>query len=346
MELEIDDIAEEEVLRRGLRRIERTDGGVTKQRYASKCAERAATPGAVQEQAGDGAGSDGSASTFPTGEQQPDTIWVNIFDPIEKPAFKPSPLKPLPWFMQQPNWVNVDTPQEPPMRDSNLHLPLPPRTYIEGSSESASSTTCPSGQKTPVPPRSSSRSPPKASPPATLRSQVLGQNVDRLEELDYFPDVEPLRPLVFRRKPTYINEEPLQRPSSRLSPPRRLSVPRASPCEAPSELHFEEAVAIDQQRAVTEAAPPLKPSSPAASQIASQLHRLMKGSTPTQSTESINLSRKSGASSIAMSRAATEGKTDTTGSTTSLRSVRKTRSKGGSMRRGFGAELRRFFTGK
>lgn len=342
VEIEVDELGEGEVLRKGLRRIERADGGVTRQRYQLK---GGTPPRPGPKQGGDGAGSDGNDPNTSKGLQTPETIWVNIFDPIDGPTFKPSPLKPIPWFMQRPNWVNVDTPRQSTSRNADLHLSLPPRDLTETSSDSAPSTICPSGPRTPVPSHGGSRSPPKVTTPVTSRSDTVVKDVKDAEELDYFSDEEPLRPLAFRRKPTYINEEPLQRPSSRLMGPRRRSETHASAYGTPPE--FSEDYQREQQEATAMALPPRKPSTPAASQIALQLHRLMKAGTPAQSTDSVSSSRASGShAGVSMSRAATEAKTDTSGSTTSLMSTGKNRSKEGSLRRSVGAELRRFFTGK
>lgn len=345
VEIEVDEVADDEVLQTGLQRIEKADGGLTRERHGLKGRERAATVKRVPKQGVDGANSDGSDTTTLSRVQPPDTIWINLSDPIDGPVFKPSPLKPVPRFMQRPNWVNVDTPGPQTTQNPKFNLALPPRAIVDQSSDSGPSTICASGPRTPVPPRSSSKSPSKAVD--TPHPEIPTAELDKLEDLDYFSSVEPLKPLTFRRKPAYINEEPLQRPSSRLMAPHRRSETHASAYLTPPETSedFEHI-----ERSGTAAAPrcsnPRKPSTPAASQIALQLHRLMKAGTPAQSTTSVNSTKRSRSPSIHMSRATTEAKTDTSGSTTSLRSTAKTRSKEGSVRRSVGVELRRFFTGK
>ena len=91
---------------------------------------------------------------------------------------------------------------------------------------------------------------------------------------------------------------------------------------------------------------PRKPSSPAAVQIASQLHRLMKVGPSAQSIASVSSSQRDEGLGMAMRRAPTKVKTEASGSTASLKSTSKELSKESGVKKSIGAELRRFFTGK
>lgn len=348
VETEIDEVAEAEVLRKGLRRIEKTDGGVTKQRYKARGANQAGTPKLEPKLEGDGTGGDGCSPSSSIYIQRPNTIWVNICDPIDGPTFETSPLKPIPWFMQQPNWVNTDARHPAFCREPTLSNPLLSRSLEGWSSDTGPSSICPSGQSTPraIHPQSDFRSPPKD--PSTAAPRLEGVIHDAkdldLHEADYFSHAEPLRPLAFRRKPAYITEEPLQRPSSRLVASPRRSKTHTSAYQTPPESMQD--WDHEEQNIAPNVCHPRKPSSPAAAHIASQPHRLMKDGTPAQSTQSVNSSRRDEGLRIARRRAPTEAKTEASGSTGSLRSASKGLSNESSVKRSIGAELRRFFTGK
>ena len=144
VETEIAEVAEGEVLRKGLRRIEKADGGITKQRYKAKGAGQARTPKRSHKLEGDGPGSDECTLSSSTDTHRTVTIWVNIFDPIDGPTFEPSPLKPIPWFMQQPNWVNTDVQHPTLCREPTLSNPLLSRSLEGRSPDSAPPTICPS----------------------------------------------------------------------------------------------------------------------------------------------------------------------------------------------------------
>lgn len=90
VDVEADGLAREQVVARGLRTTAAVDGGITQQRWETKESRRRShspCAGSLGDVDGDG----------PPAEA---TIWVNLFDPINYPSFKPSPLKPIPRFMQ------------------------------------------------------------------------------------------------------------------------------------------------------------------------------------------------------------------------------------------------------
>lgn len=66
------------------------------------------------------------------------TIWVNLFDPINGPSFKPSPLKPIPLFMRRPLIPAIEAQRQPSVMDAYLQTPSP-----LNSPGSRASTICP-----------------------------------------------------------------------------------------------------------------------------------------------------------------------------------------------------------
>ncbi|CAH0028362.1 unnamed protein product [Clonostachys rhizophaga] len=99
---EVDGVTEEVLVKRGLRRVERYDAGVTRKRWEEREGEAGRDGGKGKARATNletgklsrGFGIDGAGE----GASQDSTIWVNLSDPINGPSFKPSPLKPIPWL--------------------------------------------------------------------------------------------------------------------------------------------------------------------------------------------------------------------------------------------------------
>ncbi|KAJ3469321.1 hypothetical protein MRS44_003386 [Fusarium solani] len=198
-----------ELIFRGDERVERVDGGLTRRRWEAKgdeknSAKQAPSTGETSQQAGrDGAGSEGNkASNMSVNLADPSesVIWVDIFDPINGPSFKPSPLKPIPLFMQRaPNHAVKLQSQQPSALD--IYLQTPPHLRKPASAPSSV-----------YPPVSPAKSP-------ELASKDASQLVASLSVASASRSPTPSRKQAF----TLVKEEPLKRPSSRLASPRRRS---------------------------------------------------------------------------------------------------------------------------
>ncbi|KAM5351258.1 hypothetical protein ACJ41O_003981 [Fusarium nematophilum] len=146
-------------------------------------------------------------------------IWVDIFDPINGPSFKPSPLKPIPLFMQRPPNPIVEPQHRPSV--TNVHLQAPPRLR---SSASAPSAVCPPATLTVA---ASPSLPPKPARSRETRPSLAASQ-------GFTGDVGPLD-LRHKQAFTLVKEEPLKRPSSRLGRPSRRSDVNSSGYRTPPE---------------------------------------------------------------------------------------------------------------
>ena len=220
VDVEVDGLAEPDLVRKGLRRVDKADAGLTRRRWerlrsikevkkfsfscfvcwmlsVDRQQDSMATIKNLPRSTMDGTVSeDYKADTSKTDERALDceipldsTIYVSIMDPLGRPAFKPSPTKPLPEFMKGPR----------------------PKTYFEAVpvsrprsmlSTSSASTVCPSRALTPgvSTPRLSSQSNTKPVYHKHCREKSAHDKKSK-------------------RKHTHslISYEPLKRPSSRLS---------------------------------------------------------------------------------------------------------------------------------
>ncbi|RSL56486.1 hypothetical protein CEP54_008781 [Fusarium duplospermum] len=210
VEVEVDDVREESVVvKRGLRRVERLDGGVTRRRWEAKGDEKngANQPpptGEMSQKTGrdrvDSEGNKASNMSVNLVDPSESVIWVDIFDPINGPSFKPSPLKPIPLFMQRaPNHVAKPQSQQPSALD--IYLQTPPHLRKPASAPSSV-----------YPPVSPVKSP-------ELASKDASQLTASLPVAPASRTPTPSRKQAF----TLDKEEPLKRPSSRLASPRRRS---------------------------------------------------------------------------------------------------------------------------
>ncbi|CEI38690.1 unnamed protein product [Fusarium venenatum] len=130
--VEVDGVTEEiTVINRGLRRVEKVDGGLTRKRWEANNNERSLKSASAWQppiyRTGDGVtGDEGTSSNSSSNfrDTSKSVIWVDIFDPINGPSFKPSPLKPIPLFMQRP----ASPIREPHRRVTTIdtHLQAPP----------------------------------------------------------------------------------------------------------------------------------------------------------------------------------------------------------------------------
>lgn len=189
VEAEVDGVKGEDILKKGMERVERYDGGVTRCRLEEKDRPlRAGLDGITDE---DGHTQLRLDFSVPANS----TIWVDIIDPINGPSFTPNPLKPMPWFMTRPLTPGMNALRRPSALDRYLHSPSP----LSLSSPSATSTVCPSRSPTPV-------AAPFEKRPVTP--------FDMSESVD---STASSRSLETKRQRTFsmIREEPLLRPSSR-----------------------------------------------------------------------------------------------------------------------------------
>lgn len=141
-------------------------------------------------------------------------IWVNIFDPINGPSFKPSPLKSIPLFMQRPAVPIIEPQRQASAVDAYLQSPLPLASLRN--SVSCPSTLCP----TPM--------------VSISRSSTPNRAHSRAPSEDMIGDAGPLD-IRRQQAPAFIKEEALKRPSSRLAARHRRSQTRSSLYQTPPE---------------------------------------------------------------------------------------------------------------
>ncbi|CAF3469103.1 unnamed protein product [Fusarium graminearum] len=232
VELELDGVKEETaVIKRGLRRVEKLDGGLTRKRWEANNNETSSKSASVWQPStyhtGDGVMGDEGASSNPLSNSRDTSksvIWVDIFDPINGPSFKPSPLKPMPLFMQR----SASPIREPYRRVTTVdtHLQAPPHlrkprsapgsAYPTRSREESTisnhqnicwrsrSPSVLDASRSPMPPRDRSS-------PEPLNNYMK----DELSEVRH------------RQAVSWVREEPLKRPSSRLAPSRHSDINRS-----------------------------------------------------------------------------------------------------------------------
>ncbi|KAH6897193.1 hypothetical protein B0T10DRAFT_178964 [Thelonectria olida] len=305
VEMEMDGVREEKVVvQRGLRRVDQVDGGLTRARWEAK---RVAAHTRTHQRrppkpttrdnilrAGDGAGTEAlSLGNAPTESHAPfeAAIWVDIFDPINNPSFKPSPLKPIPLFMQRPPALAIEAKRPQTTIDEYLqtsshleNLRSTPRASTEFTSR-ATMTRLPLCQPTtprltpssPTTPRPLSPHPPTLRP-TTFMASYNTQPPTPPQDFDYVgPLVGPPEP---RRQPfAVVREEPLKRPSSRLANSTRHVEGSSSTHQTPPE-HPEQPGQSPYPRPLSVA----RAVSPEYSQLTSQPHCVIR-STPPQSSE-------------------------------------------------------------
>lgn len=225
----VEDDSQETVVRKAIRRVDRTDSGLSRQRWEREATavnrthlEPLRNPHSWTKGTTAGthvtnrlhprkAGHDGIADIVndPASCVVPleSTIYVNIGDPIGLPAFKPSPTKPIPQQMQ-PSWVTVS-----PGRPRTFNNPKSQvKSMLDdpfGDMESETSgssiiqeaeTICPTAAQTPT----------RVLSPQTERRVIETQRIPRsLTTARYSPvDIPQVHGLSF------VSTESLQRPSS------------------------------------------------------------------------------------------------------------------------------------
>jgi hypothetical protein len=140
------------------------------------------------------------------------TIYVSMSNPLGEPAFKPSPTKPIPrWMQYLPEYRKTYHPEEShsPTRRSTSALPKHPEQDSDRSRASSgvsATTLCPTRTHTPV------STPPPLSPRTSSKS-FASSPFDDLAD----PVYPPLEIRTTRQQPiSWVSHEPLKRPSSRI----------------------------------------------------------------------------------------------------------------------------------
>ncbi|KAG8665593.1 hypothetical protein FPOAC2_10670 [Fusarium poae] len=236
VEVEVDGVTEEStVVNRGLRRVEKVDGGLTRKRWEANNNERNSKSVSSWQppiyRTGDGVtGDEGISSNFSSNSRDTSksVIWVDIFDPINGPSFKPSPLKPIPLFMQRP----ASPIREPHRRVTAIdtHLQAPPylrkprsapgSAYPRSLEESTISDHQSMRQRSPSPSvLDASRSP--------MPRREYGDRPSSPEVLKNCTKDDELSEVRHRQAVSWVREEPLKRPSSRLAPSRHSDLNRS-----------------------------------------------------------------------------------------------------------------------
>ncbi|KAI1143779.1 hypothetical protein F5Y05DRAFT_362526 [Hypoxylon sp. FL0543] len=265
----------------------------TQGRTHTSHASRLPTDGALS--GSGGSGDEGGDCVIPLDS----TIYVSILDPLGEPAFKPSPTKPIPRWMQWLPSKRDHSRRKEPQSHSILDEYFPPHP-VASSNEAISTlrTFCPTSPTQAQPyPEVSARPPSHCHTPHSSEYGNLGESA-----------IIPLK------GPSFVIDEPLKRPSSRLThstqnSPRTNttlgeSVASSTPLETlpprsrspyaprrPSPLGMREEQHDSGDRDSSWKYRLRRPSSPLADQVAAHLQRYIRRTPPAQSREFINLYR-------------------------------------------------------
>ncbi|KAI1096370.1 hypothetical protein F5B19DRAFT_436149 [Rostrohypoxylon terebratum] len=252
---------------------------------------------------GDGAlsGSSDSASDGECTVPLDSTIYVSIRDPIGEPAFKPSPTKPIPrWMQWLPSQRNKHQ-QDEPQPHSLLDEYFPPNTITEANeSISKSDSICPTT------PKQESTDLADPSPPPNDRRPPQSLEYDNI----------PSSSIRSVKGPSFIKDEPLMRPSSRMTHSTSHSTSNSSksakgdpftppnppdtlpPCthspfvpRKPSPLATHKEVPEDGEIGKSWKAKLRRSPSPISEHVTDHFRRLVRRTPPAQSREFINLYR-------------------------------------------------------
>ncbi|KAI1467283.1 uncharacterized protein F4812DRAFT_460132 [Daldinia caldariorum] len=204
-------------------------------------------------------------------------IYVSIFDPVNDPAFKPSPTKPIPKWMR---WLPSRREQRSETRPHSILDEYFPPSPIEPDTASASKlpTICPTS---PLPNPMYSAATPRPlnhyhAPQSSEPSKLTNSTVTAL------------------KGPSFVLDEPLKRPSSRVTYHPTSTNPRPVTSEYIPRSHAAEteAEALLSPRSRTPVTPrPLtrhRPPSPLTEQVAAHLRRFARRTPPAQSREFLN----------------------------------------------------------
>lgn len=236
-------------------------------------------------------------------------------DPINRPSYTPSPLKPIPWFMRRPITPGMEAFRRASAVDRYLHSPSP------------LSISLPSGNPTVCPSRSSS-STDHAIP--QVSEQLTRRKVPEPEDEECPPSRSTRRQRTF----SLVKEEPLIRPSSRL----RIREQGSASASEDYTIALEwpqmtlDSVLCASYPSLGEAGDRQGPS-----YLSRSRDQRPPCVSPGQSTEYIRRYQRPSMSS-SVRREELSVNTDSHGNVCKGKSAEK--------RRGFGSELKRFFTGR
>ncbi|KFA55791.1 hypothetical protein S40293_01911 [Stachybotrys chartarum IBT 40293] len=279
VETELDRLGQDVVIQKGLRRVDKTDGGVTRKRWETneaKKLDRARTQGAQKVVASltmpkciiDMSRQHRHASPVQTGLDGNEsdhvgtndssisysTIWVNIFDPINRPSYQARPLKPVPLFMQpflsreelsrrtSPTWPRSNL--RPVSSPSTPCGSRPGSPRLLSKATSSLSTSCPSVSggshaqaKTAIKPLAAYTSRVGIALPQQYVVGRYRQSPDLTSSETSLPyvSVDPLDLTRAKGGRSCIKEEPLKRPSSRFAHRPRRSKALSSEYNTPPE---------------------------------------------------------------------------------------------------------------
>ncbi|KAI1374981.1 hypothetical protein F4677DRAFT_461111 [Hypoxylon crocopeplum] len=334
-ECDIDSANQQTIVQNALRKAGRIDGGMARKRWERREGQisrqavgevkriPATTPKAVQNPpplpirpqypaqfqaytshtsrlAGDGAL---SGSTDPDDDKRDclvpldSTIYVSILDPLGEPAFKPSPTKPIPSWMQ---WL-------PNQRDHRRKNEPRPQSIIDEhfAPHSISSTTKPESKPSTLCPTSPAQGLPGST---THLSPPSGRHSPQSSEFSNLSE-STIRAL---KGPSFVLDEPLQRPSSRIiqsaphspraaigesiappNPPETLPPRTRTPYSPrrPSPLCMHEETHDSGDVPWKETLQRRRPSSPLSEQVVAHFQRYIRRTPPAQSREFLNLYR-------------------------------------------------------
>ncbi|KAM0562081.1 hypothetical protein ACHAPJ_002525 [Fusarium lateritium] len=343
VEVEVDGVKEERVVvERGLRRIEKVDGGLTRKRWETNNSEKDPKSSTWQpsiNNTGDGATvdeatTDNTPSNFRDASKS--VIWVDIFDPINGPSFKPSPLKPIPLFMQRPPSPIRETQRTLSTIDTYLQAPPTLRKphSAPGSVCPPDSTAKSTGSEHHIVRQPSPSLTVSAAPRSPIRPRGHDTQKPLVSPQDYVGDNGHLD-VRHKQAVSWVKEEPLKRPSSRLAQSRRRSDANSSAYRTPPEYP-------DQVLRTPYPLPlsTVRAASPLPSQLTSHLQR-----TAPQSSEYLDRYQPTMTRPTQNQELRRLRRVDASVSEEGLGKTRSEHSEGGEWGK-VGSELRRFFTGR
>ncbi|KAI0847919.1 hypothetical protein F5Y00DRAFT_107626 [Daldinia vernicosa] len=236
-------------------------------------------------------------------------IYVSIFDPVNEPSFKPSPTKPIPkWMRWLPSQRGQDGRQQTEPRPRSIldqyFPPNPIEPELDNYPISNSPTICPTSPSSPNPLYSAAT----PRPPNRLRAPPSSE-FGKLTEST----------ITALKGPSFVLDEPLKRPSSRMAQPTSANNPKPTKADftplpnppdprsrtpyaprqpSPLIIHKGQPYSSSSKAVSREALFPRRSPSPLAEQVAAHLfQRYARRTPPAQSREFLNTYKPLGPSS-------------------------------------------------
>ncbi|KAF5976657.1 hypothetical protein FCOIX_6933 [Fusarium coicis] len=347
VEVEVDGVKEDSVVKRGLRRVEKVDGGLTRKRWEAKNSDKnlkqfSPSQQRIHKNEYGVEAEDLTVNKVLTDfkDKSESVIWVDIFDPINGPSFKPSPLKPMPLFMQRPPSPTIHQRQR---RSTAADTYLQPPHDLR-KQHSAPCSVCPS--ESPVRSRSPEHRPPRQPSPTLPKtppsSPTRSHNSQKIPENDFL-DMNDVLEVRHKQAVSWVSVEPLKRPSSRLAPSRRAEANRS---EAESSAYRTPPEYPDQVLRTPYPLPlsNIKTASPLPAQLTSHSQRTVHA-TP-QSSEYLDRYQPATTRSTQNQEVRRLRRIDASVSEEGIARTTPGQSEGGEWGSKVGSELRRFFTGR